>query len=157
MKQWLLLLAHASLSLHLSPTGSGSVTFSYQKVVFKFTCLYATRHCIEYTYFKHWENTIYNDSVLVQLIWYNHKHTTFDILHTISYNVYEWFAQDEKLLLLAINVNVYCLLFPGQQWRIFSLLWPLLLTWLNFNPSMDKYFHPTHYNGCNYLSMLGLS
>ena len=59
-----------------------------------------------------------------------------------------------------------------------TLLWPLLLTWFNFNLSMDKQLqaqlsvgwnylhhwslgmdkelHPTHYNGCNYLSMLGL-
>ena len=51
-------------------------------------------------------------------------------------------------------------------------LWPLLLTWINFNPSMDNYthapvlhhwslgmdksFHSTFYNGCNYLSMLRL-
>ena len=34
--------------------------------------------------------------------------------------------------------------------------WPLLLTWFNFNLGMDKLFHPTLYNGCNYLSMLGL-
>ena len=52
---------------------------------------------------------------------------------------------------------------------------PLLLTWNNFNPSMDCYLpgkvwdeityafmnfigaiHPTLYNGCNYLSMLEL-
>ena len=64
-------------------------------------------------------------------------------------------------------------------------LWPLLLIWPNFNPGMDrlshdresvewnclsitqlqrfhrwslgidKSFHPTYYNGCDYLSMLG--
>ena len=56
-------------------------------------------------------------------------------------------------------------------------LGPLLLTWINTNSSkwgwnyssipklqwlhnwsfgMDKQFYPTYYNGCNYLSMLGL-
>ena len=81
--------------------------------------------------------------------------------------------------------------FCGMQLFIHAIytcvfLGPLLLTWFNFNPSMDnqshaqssvgwnylsipklqrcnrwslgmeKQFHPTEYYGCNYLSMLGL-
>ena len=26
-------------------------------------------------------------------------------------------------------------------WRVWLVLGPLLLTWINFNPSMDKYLH----------------
>ena len=49
---------------------------------------------------------------------------------------------------------------------IYPLQGPLLLPWINFNPKfhrlhvwsleMNKEFHPTRYNKCNYLSMLGL-
>ena len=35
-------------------------------------------------------------------------------------------------------------------------LGPILLTWFHFNPIMDKLIHPTFYNGCDYLSMVGL-
>ena len=34
-----------------------------------------------------------------------------------------------------------------------SLLWPLLLTWFNFNPSMDKLLHAQKSVGWNYLSI----
>ena len=39
-------------------------------------------------------------------------------------------------------------------WNYLSI--PKLQRLHRWSLGMDKYFHPTHYNGCNYLSMLGL-
>ena len=40
--------------------------------------------------------------------------------------------------------------------NVLGVMWvqgPLLLTWFNFNPSMDKYLHSLWYVGWNYLSI----
>ena len=94
-----------------------------------------------------------------------------------------WYQSDKKhcfkakLSIINVRGNVF--------WSKLHLC-PILLTWFNFNPSMDKeshallsvgwnylsipklqrcnrwnlgmdkQLHPTFYNGCNYLSMLGL-
>ena len=39
-------------------------------------------------------------------------------------------------------------------WNYFSI--PKLQRLHRWSLGMDKWFHPTHYDGCNYLSMLGL-
>ena len=53
---------------------------------------------------------------------------------------------------------------PHDAWNLYGIvyLWPLLLTWVNFNPKLgkrlnfgiDKQFHPTLYWACDYFSML---
>ena len=46
------------------------------------------------------------------------------------------------LFLLRVNINLdkrYLLFFNKSLWR--KLAWPLLLTWFNFNTSMDKLSH----------------
>ena len=43
-----------------------------------------------------------------------------------------------------------------QHWYMICPLWPLLLTWFNLNPSMDKSLDPQKSVGWNYLSITKL-
>ena len=89
------------------------------------------------------------------MILYSHWRNCYSPIR-IEFEFNENYISFNRMLGSAVHLNiihtvVLCfVLFCFDIGRIY--LWPLLLTWFNFNPSMDKWLHPLYCVGWTHLS-----
>ena len=122
-------------------------------------------HTVKHTY-------TYTDTCTIQVRW-RLKQGLLDTPDTREYleksreNIQELVDHFEWRHLLEILLGNYTLTREVNLVSSLCMQGPLLLTRINLNPKMDKlycwllgmdnWFHPTLYNRCAYLSMLGLN